>query len=126
MVAGLDLSEWEQILDSVKHAHQNISGTTSQNLFSSDVPEDRTRHVTALVISNDSSASQQININKVDESNNASAVLSGFNLPASGNEIVSVDDKLMPFTRLQGGANLEAVPQTSTANVTAFFFDNEV
>lgn len=125
MPAGIRLSEWRDILDRTKFAQVDVAGNSASNLFSSDVPEDRVRYITALIASTSIGSVQRANVSKVEEDDTTSVVLSGLVLPGDDNVAFSTEDNGVFFPRLEGGTNVEFNPGTSGASLTAFFFDNE-
>lgn len=127
MSDGKDFNETKRINDSVKYSQDVVTNGASAAAFGAGgVPEDRTRYVTSLILTEQAGSASRVTLSKEREGNSAEAIVSGVNVPADENVTFSTDDQGVFLPRFEGGTNLTIETDTSAVGATTFFYDNEV
>lgn len=119
----LTLDEWVDLVDRSKFATVT-SGTAGNNIFSSDIPEEKTRYVWALILSNTAGTASTLDIKKVEEDDTTTDIAPNFNLAATETVTLSMEDMGMVLPALAGGTNLEFTASQASVEVTAFYTDH--
>lgn len=122
-MTGLTVDEWVRLLE--KTRFENVTATTGgDNVFSSDVPEDRIAIPLAIWLTDTSGAANTVDIQKVEEDDTTTDLHMNFNLGPNESVVISMEELGAILPRFEGDTNLELTAGANNVEATLIYVYN--
>lgn len=119
-----DLSTWLRFMELVKFDNVQAS-TGGDNLFSSDVNEERIEYPLVLILNETSGGANTVDIASVEEDDTTTTIVNNINLKANETLIFGVNDVGVVVPRIAGGENLEFTVGANNVDVAMYFIRDD-